>query len=66
MAFWSLATYTRPDISKEFYIRKSEAEVLATPLGVKITEYIPDDIDEDIDVRVRFNESDRYIQTLQT
>tara|TARA_Y100000034_G_scaffold55954_1_gene68541 strand:- start:19871 stop:23005 length:3135 start_codon:yes stop_codon:yes gene_type:complete len=34
--------------------------------GVKITEYIPDDIDEDIDVRVRFNESDRNIQTLQT
>lgn len=34
--------------------------------GIKITEYIPNDLDEDIDVRVRFNESDRNIQTLQT
>ena len=29
MAFWSLATYTRPDTSKEFYIRKDEAELLS-------------------------------------
>ena len=43
MAFWSLVTYTRPDTSKEFYIRKSEAEVLATPLGVKVNEYMNTD-----------------------
>ena len=30
MAFWSLATYTRPDTTKEFYIRKDEAEVLSS------------------------------------
>lgn len=34
--------------------------------GVKITEYIPDDLDEYIDVRVRFNKEDRTLQTLQT
>jgi multidrug efflux pump len=34
--------------------------------GIKITEYIPDDLDEYIDVRVRFNKNDRNIQTLQT
>ena len=43
MAFWSLVTYTRPDTSKEFYIRKSEAEVLATPLGEKVSEYMNTD-----------------------
>ena len=34
--------------------------------GVKITEYIPEDLDEYIDVRVRFNKEDRTLQTLQT
>ena len=43
MAFWSLASYTRPDTTKEFYIRKSEAEVLATPVGQKISEYMNTD-----------------------
>ena len=43
MAFWSLVTYTRPDTSKEFYIRKDEAEVLATPVGQKISEYMNTD-----------------------
>ena len=39
MAFWSLTTYTRPDTSKEFYIRHSVSELKSSStIGTKIVE----------------------------
>tara|TARA_B100000287_G_scaffold290490_1_gene273861 strand:- start:1250 stop:1585 length:336 start_codon:yes stop_codon:yes gene_type:complete len=39
MAFWALTTYTRPDTSTEFYIRKSVLELKGnTAIGEKIVE----------------------------
>jgi multidrug efflux pump len=34
--------------------------------GVKISEYRPEDIEDELDIRVRYPEKDRNIQTLQT
>ena len=40
MAYWRLTTYTRPDTSKEFYIRRTVAEVkTASVIGAKIVEF---------------------------
>lgn len=39
MAHWLLSTYTRTSLVDDWYIRHNEAELLAHPLGVKITEF---------------------------
>ena len=40
MAYWRLTTYTRPDNGKEFYIRRTVAEVkTASVIGAKIVEF---------------------------
>tara|TARA_B100000003_G_C10903480_1_gene360255 strand:+ start:1151 stop:1486 length:336 start_codon:yes stop_codon:yes gene_type:complete len=40
MAYWALSTYTRPDTSREFYIRRTVAEVkTSSVIGAKIVEF---------------------------